>query len=252
MTSFKDHFSKLAAQYASFRPTYPAALFEYLAATCTGHRLAWDCACGSAQASVALAAHFETVIATDASAAQIAAATAHPRITYRVAPAEASGLDAGCADLITVAQALHWLDLPRFYAEALRVLRPGGVLAVWSYGPLRCEEPRIDARLAAFAVEVVGPYWPPERALVDSGYRTLGFPLPELTPPGFLMQHRWELEPLLGYIRSWSATAGYTAAHGSDPVLALAAQLEPLWGEARAAHVLFWPLAVRLGIKAAP
>jgi SAM-dependent methyltransferase len=248
MTTFKDHFSGLAAQYAAFRPTYPAALFDYLAATCRERNLAWDCACGSGQASPALAERFTRVIATDASASQIAVATPHPGIDYRIAPAEKSGLEARCADLVTVAQALHWLDLSAFYAEALRVLKPGGVLAVWSYGPVRCEQPAVDAMLTSYYVDVVGPYWPPERALVDSGYRTLPFPLPELDPPLFAMQHRWALEPLLGYVRSWSATSRYVTARGEDPVVALGARLREQWGDERGEQVIAWPLVLRLGI----
>ena len=250
MTVFKDHFSGpgMAAQYAAFRPTYPAELFDYLAGRCPERQLAWDCACGSGQASLALAERFARVIATDASAAQVAAASPHAHIEYRVAPAEKSGLDSSSTDLVTVAQALHWLDLPSFYAEALRVLKPGGVLAVWSYGPVHCAHPAIDAVLTSFYVDVVGPYWPPERALVDSGYRTLPFPLPELAPPPFAMQHRWALEPLLGYIRSWSATARYVAARASDPVVALGDRLRAHWGDERGEQVIAWPLALRLGM----
>ena len=46
-------------------------LFTYLASLCPAHDLAWDCATGNGQAAVALAPHFEQVIATDASAQQI-------------------------------------------------------------------------------------------------------------------------------------------------------------------------------------
>ncbi len=127
-----DHFSGIAAQYAQARPHYPAALFDWLAAHCAKRTLAWDCGAGNGQASVALAAYFEQVHATDISAAQLAEAPAHPRIHYRVAPADASALPSHTADLITVAQALHWFDLDAFYAEARRVLRPGGLIAAWT------------------------------------------------------------------------------------------------------------------------
>src|SRR5882672_11427376 len=119
-----DHFSSVASQYAAFRPRYPAALFQWLAATAPRRERVWDCACGSGQASLDLAAHFHTVIGTDLSAGQLAQAPAHERISYRVALAEQSGLESASCDLVTVAQALHWFDLPRFYAEARRVLRP--------------------------------------------------------------------------------------------------------------------------------
>ncbi len=104
---FSDHFAKVAANYAGFRPTYPPALFAWLTQAAAGHELAWDCGCGSGQASIALADYFQRVVATDASAEQIARAAAHPKIEFRVAGADASGLANHSADLITVAQALH-------------------------------------------------------------------------------------------------------------------------------------------------
>ena len=245
--AFADHFTSVAADYASFRPTYPAALFAWLADIVPGRALAWDCAAGSGQASRGLAAHFERVIATDASAAQIAAAASHPRVEYRVAPAEASGLPDGVVDLVTVAQALHWFDLDRFYAEARRVLKPGGVLAVWTYGVLSVAGEAVDARARAFYRETVGPYWPPERRHVESGYRTLPFPFAELETPAFRMEASWSLPELLGYFRSWSATARYLAERGHDPVEALAAELASLWGSPSDRRTITWPLALRAG-----
>jgi len=140
---FKDHFSRHADAYAGHRPDYPAALFDYLATGAGAREVAWDVATGNGQAALALARHFAQVWATDASAEQIRAATPHQRVAYGVAPAETSGLESASVDLITVAQALHWLDLPRFYAEVLRVLRPGGVIAVWCYH-LMSVSPEVD------------------------------------------------------------------------------------------------------------
>ena len=208
-------------------PATRLALFAWLASVAPVRALAWDCAAGSGQASRDLAAHFlKQVIATDASAAQIAAAIPHPRVEYRVAPAEDSGLpEAAGSDPITVAQALHWFDLDRFYAEARRVLKPGGVLAVWTYGVLAVAGEAVDARVQTFYREAVGPYWSPERRHVESGYRTLPFPFAELQAPDFNMEASWTLPELLGYFRSWSATSRYLAERGHDPVVALAADL---------------------------
>ncbi len=244
---FADHFAPVAASYADFRPTYPRELFAWLATLTPRRDLAWDCAAGSGQASVDLAGYFAQVVATDASRAQIDAAVPHPRIDYRVAPAEASGLAAASVDLVTVAQALHWFDLPAFYAEVRRVLRPDGALAVWSYGVLAVEGKAIDALVQRFYHETVGPYWPPERAHVESGYRTLPFPFAEVDAPPFAMETVWTLPQLLGYFRSWSATARFIAAHGRDPVADLAGQLEPLWGENTSGRQVTWPLALRVG-----
>jgi len=92
ISAFKDHFSSGSDRYATYRPDYPAPLFTWLAGLCPEHESAWDCATGSGQAALGLAPHFRNVVATDASTEQVRHAQPHPRIGYRVAPAEASGL----------------------------------------------------------------------------------------------------------------------------------------------------------------
>jgi len=245
--SFSDHFSGVSGAYAEFRPRYPEALFDWLADLAPSRGLAWDCATGSGQAAVALASRFERVVATDASAEQIAAATRNPRVEYRIARAEASGLDGASTDLVTVAQALHWFNRPAFYAEAGRVLSPDGVLAAWTYGHPRLEDPGADAIFRRFYAETVGPYWPPERALVDVGYRTVDFPFPEVEPPAFEMETRWPLAALLGYVGTWSATTRFRGARGFDPLPELAEELAPLWGSSEESRRIRWPLAFRVG-----
>lgn len=243
---FADHFARVAAAYADFRPTYPAALLAWLASLAPARDLCWDCACGTGQASLELARHFAQVIATDASARQIAAAPAHPKIEFRVAPAESSGLPGASADLITVAQGLHWFHLDRFYAEARRVAKPGGVLAAWTYGIVNVEGEAIDAAVQHFRLDIVGPYWPPERRHVDDGYRSLPFPFPEVAAPPFSMTAFWTLPEFLGYLRTWSSTARFVSARGFDPVETLAAELGPLWGAPALRRTITWPLALRV------
>src|SRR5512143_4103348 len=246
---FSDHFSPVAPRYAAFRPGYPDALFEWLAGLAPSRALAWDCATGNGQAAEGLARHFERVVATDASAAQIAAAAPNPRIYYRVAAAEESGLPPSSADLVTVAQALHWFDLQRFYGEVERVLVPGGVLAAWTYGMLETGDAKIDALLDEFYTATLGPFWPPERRHVETGYRTLPFPYPELPAAQFSMERRWTLEELLGFLRTWSATVRFTEINRLDPVEPLGKKIAPLWEGAR---MIRWPLAIRAGHKERP
>jgi SAM-dependent methyltransferase len=247
--AFKDHFSRLAAQYSAFRPSYPPAIFDYLAQLCRERQNAWDCACGNGQATLALAERFEAVIATDASPQQLAAAPTHANVTYRVARAEESGIEPQSVDLVTVAQALHWFDLDPFYGEVQRVLKPAGVLAVWTYGPLHVDGGAVDALFQEFYYDIVGPYWPPERRLVEAGYRDLAFPFAEISPPPFNMEEQWSLAHLLGYLHTWSATARYADDKGTDPVAALEERLRSVWVDTQSARRVAWPLALRVGRK---
>ena len=245
--SFKDHFSQVAGAYAAHRPSYPAALVEFLAErVLPPRRLAWDCGCGSGQLSVLLAGPFERVVATDASAEQIARATAHPKVEYRRAPAGASELPVASADLATAAQAAHWFDLPAYYAEVRRVVRPGGLVALISYGVVTAGAD-LDAVIGPFYREVLGSYWPPERHHVDEGYRSLPFPFAELEGPPFEIRLDWRLEDLVGYVGTWSAVWALEQARGPGPFAAFRRDLAAAWGTAPAARTVRWPLALRLG-----
>lgn len=242
---FKDHFSVAAHEYDRYRPCYPAALINFLAGAAPARERAWDCATGTGQAAVALAARFASVRATDASGAQIAHAVAHPRVQYAVAPAEDCGLEDRSADLITVAQALHWLDLERFYAEVRRVARPGAVVAAWTYS-LADADPVIDPLVGAFYA-AMGPWWPAERIHVEDGYRSLLFPFEPIAAPAFEIREAWPLEQLLGYFSTWSAVSRCRKVTGKDPVAALARQLAAAWGDPAAPRPVRWPLHLRVG-----
>lgn len=247
MSNFADYFAGVANHYADSRPSYPAALFEWLAAACKTSQTAWDCGTGSGQAALDLAAHFQQVIATDASAAQLQQAASHPRIEYRHAPAEASGLASASVDVVTVAQALHWFDVEAFYREVRRVLKPGGLIAVWTYGVFHTAEPQLNAPLHDFYYQKVGNYWPAERRHVETHYRELAFPFQPVTTPKLTLDAEWTLPQLLGYLRSWSAVGKYCAAHGIDPVATLETQLRAAWGDAQNTRRIEWPLTLLAG-----
>jgi SAM-dependent methyltransferase len=207
----------------------------------------WDCAAGNGQASIGLAGCFARVIATDASREQIGAAPAHPRIEYRVAAAERSGLPDHSVALVTVAQALHWFDFDRFYAEVRRVLQSGGVLAVWTYGVNLVEGDGVDALVQRFYRDVVGAFWPPERRWVEEKYRTIPFPFAEIPVPGISMEVQWTLAQLLGYFGTWSATNRCLAATGKNPLAELGTELARVWGPPDRTHRVCWPLSMRVG-----
>ena len=238
---FKDHFSDRPAEYARYRPGYPDALFEFLAACCKRRSLAWDCATGNGQAAVSLSAHFDAVIATDASATQIDSALRAPSVAYRVAPAEASGIRRDSVDLVTVGQALHWFDLPRFFAELRRVLVDDGILAVWSYGLCEVSDD-CDALVLELYEDITGDYWPPERRLVEHAYADIAIPGQAVDTPSFEMRLDWPVRDMLGYLRTWSAVKRYEAAEGKDPVAHIEDRLIAAWGSGSRSVV--WPLKV--------
>jgi SAM-dependent methyltransferase len=244
---FKDYFSAKAAKYAASRPVYPRALIDFLADVAPGHGQALDCGCGNGQLSTQLARRFKRVIATDASAEQIANAVPHESVVYRVAPAEQSGLPAGSVDLVTVAQAAHWLDLNAFYAEVRRVARANAIVALIAYDILRVEDAEANAAIQRFCYETMRPYWPPERRHVDEGYRSLPFPFAEIEAPQFVMEATWGMEDLLGYIETWSAVSTAEKVAGREPMDHFRAELTRIWGPPATKRSMRWPLSLRVG-----
>jgi len=245
--AFHDHFSQVASRYADFRPRYPAPLFDYLATLVSAESVVWDCAAGNGQASVDLAERFAKIIATDASKEQISAASPHPTIEYRVATAESSGLPDASVNLVTVAQAVHWFDFERFYSEVMRVVQPAGYIALWAYGLNLVEDQEVNRLIYEYYSDTVGPYWPPERRLVEQGYRTIPFPFTQIAAPRFSIEALWSLDDLLGYFSTWSATNRYIKEHGTNPIEQLREKLLPVWGPAEHTRKVSWPIAMRVG-----
>ena len=246
MNDFKDYFSGQAADYADFRPTYPAALFDWLGALAPKRDVAWDCATGNGQAATDLASRFAFVVGTDASATQLAHARVHPGVRYVRMRAERAALGTGVVDLVTVAQALHWFDIPAFFAEARRVLRPGGVVAAWCYGLPRIA-PAIDAVLDRYYHVTLRDAWAPERRMVDDEYRTVAFPFAEVPAPPFAIARRWTRAHVAGYLRTWSATRALQQREARDPVLDVERDIAPLWPDADAPLEVSWAIACRVG-----
>lgn len=244
--AFNDHFSSHAAAYRDSRPLYPPALFDWLAEQCARHGLAWDAGCGNGQASVALAARFDAVFASDPSAEQIANAQAQASVRYACEPAEVCSLPDGCADLVTVAQAMHWFDVPRFQAEARRVLKPDGVIAVWSYAQSRVDAD-VDAVFERLHDSLLDGFWPAGREHVISQYRHLPFAFTVIATPGFEMCCEWTLPQYLAYLRTWSASERYRRETGRDAVAEIADEMQVAWGDPGNVRRVIWPLTLKAG-----
>jgi SAM-dependent methyltransferase len=246
--NFKDHFSGHSSQYSAFRPSYPDSLFSFLALSCAEHKLAWDCATGSGQAAIGLIDHFDRVVATDASKNQVANAAARRGITYAVATAENSGLATNSADLITVAQGLHWFDIGAFASEANRVLKTGGVLAAWTYG-LGTFGAGINEIVQRLYADIVGEYWPFERKFVESGYAEVEIPFEKLPASPMEMTAVWDFAALIGYLNTWSAVKAYERANGRNPLELVQDDLLREWGAVGRTRVATWPLFLKVWRK---
>jgi len=248
MAEFKDYFSTASDDYKRFRPQYPEALYQYLATIAPSTQLAFDVGCGNGQASKQLAQQFEHVRASDASATQVEHAIPTANVTYHVSPAEQIQSADNSVDLVTVAQAIHWFRHPDFFAEVDRVLKPQGVLAVWGY-QLLYTDTALDAVIEDFHSNVVGPYWPPERALLDNGYTRIEFPYAREPAPEFFMRARWQLSHLIGYLNTWSAVKQYEKHLGHNPVETHFKAIESAWGDSKATQEIYWPLILYVGKK---
>ena len=244
--TFKDHFSRQSGDYRRYRPGYPPDLIAWVASRAPDRALAVDCATGNGQAAIALAGHFDAVLAVDGSLAQLERVHAHPNVRYELAMAERLPVQDQSVSLVAAAQAVHWFDFERFHAECRRVLKPGGVIAVWTYEKFHAGS-AIDSIVDRFYADVVGDYWPPERRYVEEAYQTLPFPWAEERVPGFQLVTEWSLEQAIGYCASWSAVQRFKDEHpGEDPLPALAAELATLW-PATGTLRLNWPIHLRLG-----
>ncbi|MGD8326807.1 MAG: class I SAM-dependent methyltransferase [Sphingomonadales bacterium] len=246
MTTFKDHFSKVAQGYQTYRPTYPKELFQALIPHAPAHDCAWDVGCGNGQASRKLADYFDHVIATDASAEQIASAPPHPKIDFVVAPAEQTSIPDRSVDFILIAQALHWFDFDRFFAEAKRVAKKDAVIAAVAYETFSCRDD-IDGVIREFYEGDIAPHWPPERRHIESGYMTIDFPFQEITLPKLYMTAQWSLDDVMGYFSTWSAVNRYMADTGNNPLINVDQRLGALWGDRTTKRDIRWPITIRFG-----
>lgn len=247
MADFQDLFSNHAACYAQARPRYPAELFAYLAGLVPHHCMAWDCGTGNGQAAVGLVEHFKQVIATDGSAGQIAHATPHERIEFRVALAEETKLAPGSVDLITVAQALHWLPHDAFYANVRRVAAPHAVIAAWCYTLPRVND-AIDAVCDRCCYDVVGPYWESGRRWVEERYETIPFPFREIrNAPVLACRASWTLAEYMSYVESWSAVQRFKKERGRDPLAGISSEFAAAWGEPLRRYPVTFPIHMRVG-----
>jgi SAM-dependent methyltransferase len=241
---FKDYFSNQSAEYAKFRPGYPDELFDYLSLITDGHEKAWDCAAGNGQAALGLANHFDEVIATDASERQIQNAIDHPKIKYMVAPAENSGIESHTIDLITVATAIHWFNLSKFYEEARRTSKPGGTLAIWNYARSNVNE-AVDSITDHYIDDIVGSYAAPDFWRGVNSETDIDFPFDRIKTPDFNIRQKWSFKDYVNYIMTWSPTQNYIKKNNSNPLELIFDDFKNAWGDENEKKKITWKLTLK-------
>lgn len=242
--TFADHFSGHAADYARSRPTYPAELFAWLADQSPATRVAWDCGTGNGQAAVRLAERFDRVVATDGSADQLAQAEPRENVEYVEALADDVPIESNSVDLSACAQAAHWFDPDRYYAEVERVSTRGALFAAWCYSLFQVDT-RVNIIIDRLYGQIVGDFWPQRRRHIETQYRQLPMPFEPIEAPRFDMRHEWTFEDVCNYLRTWSAVVRYKEANGVDPIETISTDLRNAWGDDR--RLVVWPIAIRAG-----
>ena len=242
----KDLFSEQSGDYAQFRPSYPAVLVESFLPFVKERNTAWDCATGNGQAAALLAEYFEKVEATDISDAQLENAKPNPKIHYSNVPAEKTDFRDETFDLITVAQAYHWLQFKEFNQEVLRVSKPDAVIAIWAYGLVRCDDKEINKMIKNFYTGTTGPYWDPERKYVDEKYESVPFPYELLISSNFDIHYNWDINQLCGYLNSWSSVRNFIRKENSNPVDLFRIALNEVWKEKSEKRFTF-PIFLKAG-----
>ncbi len=240
-----DNFSAGSADYAAFRPESPKEIFDFIDQHTNGFDAAWDCGTGNGQVATKLAEKFKLVYGTDISEEQLSLAPKTDNIIYLKERAEQTSIKDKSIDLVTIAQAIHWFDFEQFYAEVLRVVKPGALIAAWTYSTLKLT-PAVDKVIDYLYEDITGPYWDKERALVDQGYSTIPFPFKEIKSPEMAIAKHWNMRQLLGYLRTWSGVKHYLKKQSSDPTLLILDQLKEAWGDDELLKV-YWPVHVRAG-----
>ena len=214
----KDLFSAQSDAYKKYRPIYPQALYDYMLSFVTAREAALDVATGNGQAAAALAPYFKQVVGIDSSAAQLANAVAKENVRYYQSAAEKTFFKPHTFDLITVAQAYHWLQHDLFTIEAKRIAKPDAIIAVWGYDRFTTNNTALNTLMDVFYFDIVGPYWDEGRKAIDQHYTNLPFPYHPLPTRSFAIEAIWTKEQLLGYLSSWSAVQHYIEATGQSPL----------------------------------
>lgn len=197
-TTFRSFNNEQGKNYAKVRFDYDPSVYKTMIDrhVATGGKLDTlvDVGCGPGTATRSLAQHFAHAVGFDPSKGMITTAqslggtssTSEP-IRFEVSAAEDLGsLPDSSVDLITAATAAHWFDMPRFWARAANVLKPGGTVALWSSGSVQVDPSVPNAAGVQAALdeheELLKDYMVPGNLLTRNLYVDLPLPWTLATP----------------------------------------------------------------------
>jgi ubiquinone/menaquinone biosynthesis C-methylase UbiE len=245
MAQDTQRYDRLAAQYSQYRPRYPARLISHLAAIIAAVpaiNLVVDVGAGTGiftrQLRAALSAEIR-IVGIEPSSSMRTKAVAETAdgigLTYSEGFAEHLPFDGGTAGAVVAATAAHWFDRPAFYAEARRILVPGGILAIVEYVRDQAGSP-----IAAALIEFMARYGS-QKAYAPADYRhelasaagfhdTTAFVLPP--------RRRLDIESFTGLALSSSHAAGVIDRFGIDGARSVLRELAAPH-RVDAEHVLF-------------
>jgi hypothetical protein len=226
----KDNFSHNPSGYATYRPSYPDAIFQELPKLIPSTSRAWDVGTGNGQVAVKLSAFMNHVEATDISAAQMSKATLSSKISYSVQPAEKTNFEDDTFDLITIGQAIHWFDFDKYYAEVYRVAKDQAIIEAIGYDLIKIN-PAVDKIIDHLYSGILKDYWDPERKYIDDQYRTIPFPFEEIPLPNDPIKVNWTLDHLIGFLNTWSALKHYRTKKNDNPLDSIKSDLREAWGK---------------------
>lgn len=246
--TYIDHFNDASDKYASFRPYYPKALFDFLSTLVSKRARVWDCGTGNGQAAFSLAKRFQDVFATDVNRKQLDMAPKKNNVQFVCCPAEKTPFLDKTFDLITIAQALHWFDLESFYKEARRVAKPSSIIAAWCYS-LGTINVKVDTVVRTLYIDILGDeYWPKERRYIDEHYRTIRFPFKKMQTPEFTIEKKLDFFSLIGYLNTWSALKEYQKRQHTNPIELIYDKLLSAWGDPKTELLMRWNLHLLVGV----
>jgi ubiquinone/menaquinone biosynthesis C-methylase UbiE len=245
----KDHYSIQAANYVRYRPTYPTELFSFLSELVPNKETALDCGTGNGQCAIGLSEYFNKVIAIDTSSTQLLYAIERDNIEYKLGNAEKTDLPDKSIDLITTACSAHWFDINLFYNEVERLLKSGGVLAIWTYFKPRIEQ-KINKVLDEYYDEILGDYWVNKTSHVSLHYQEIPFPFNEVRlSQTFMSKMNWNYQNLKGFLQTESGNKEFVSKNSFDPINLINDKLKNSWGESDLIRTVYFELFIKIGKK---